>query len=652
VGAWALLTPVAAALRLEDGVVGVAAGVAALTVAGLPLKALAAYVLGLHRRAWRRAGVADLRAIAAGAAGVTAVQLTLVLAAFPVLPVPRSLPLIEGALAVLVLGAAVLARRIAHEQAQRLDARERGAARRVLVVGAGEAGLLAVRDMLRNRGAGLDPVGFLDDDPLKLHRRHGGLPVLGRLADLPAIVRAERVDDVLVAMPSQPRRVVRRALELAREAGVEGRAIPALHELASGRVAVSAFREVRVEDLLRRAPVQHDTASVEGYLRGRVVLVTGAGGSIGSELARRVAAFEPAALVLLGRGENSVFEIDRELARTHPQLRRLPVICDVRDEGSLRRVFERHRPEVVFHAAAHKHVPLMEAHPEQAVLNNVGGTRNLARLALAHGVRRFVNVSTDKAVNPTSVMGATKRVAEAVVAEAAARCAPGGAFVSVRFGNVLGSRGSLIPILRDQIRRGGPVTITHRDMVRYFMTIPEAAELVLQAGALAGNGRVYVLDMGSPVKIVDLARDLIAKSGLTEGRDVAIEFTGLRPGEKLYEELLTAEEGTDASSHQKIFVTRQAKPPADLDRLLGGLFAAADASDGGAVREALRTLVPSYATPPAPRGDGHGGLPPAAPVIVPGPLARPADEDWVERERADAERHRTCMEELAGAASA
>jgi FlaA1/EpsC-like NDP-sugar epimerase len=340
--------------------------------------------------------------------------------------------------------------------------------------------------------------------------------------------------------------------------------------------------------------VRLDREPIRAYLHGKRVLVTGAGGSIGSEVVRQIAAFGPAELLLLGRGENSVFEIDRELGQTHPDVVRHAIICDVRDEASLARVFARYRPEVVFHAAAHKHVPLMESNPEQAVLNNILGTKNVATLALEHGVTRFVNVSTDKAVNPTSVMGASKRVAEAVVTDASTRCARGRAFVSVRFGNVLGSRGSVIPVFKDQIRRGGPVMVTDPDMIRYFMTIPEASQLVLQAGALADNGRVYVLDMGDPVRIVDLARDLILLSGLEPGKDIEIAFSGVRRGEKLYEELLTAEEGTEASRHEKIFVAQMNPLHINLGRQLERLTAAAQLRDGGQVRAVLQEIVPLY----------------------------------------------------------
>jgi len=620
--AWAALTPLAFILRVEGGVVVYLRAVVVLTLIGIPLKAAVIGWFGLNRQAWRRAGVDDLLSIILGIAVFTFVQVALLHLVRVFIPVPRSVPFIEGLLAVLLLGGTRLALRLWHEQAGQRAASKGGHTRRVLIVGAGEAGLMVVKEMRRHPKSGLVPVGFLDDDAGKARQRINGLAVLGGIDDLPTVAEAHHIDEILIAMPSQPGSVIRQIVTLAREGGYAHRTLPALHDLVSGRVAISMLREVDVEDLLRRDPVRLDAEPIAGYVRGRIVLVTGAGGSIGSEIVRQVAAFGPAHVVLLGRGENSVFEIDRELAQLYPGLRRTAVICDVRDAATLAQVFAQHRPEVVFHAAAHKHVPLMESNPAQAVLNNVAGTRNLVRLALEHGVERFVNVSTDKAVNPTSVMGASKRVAEMVVSDASRRCREGCAFVSVRFGNVLGSRGSVIPIFKEQIRRGEPITVTHPDMVRYFMTIPEASQLVLQAAALAENGRVYVLDMGEPVRIVDLARDLILLSGLKPDQDIPILFSGVRPGEKLFEELLMAEEGTDASVHTQIHVARNAMPPDGLDARLDLLIDAATAYDARAIRQALKGMVPTYDPPSetraaAPDGPWRAalGLPPEGPVV-------------------------------------
>ncbi|BDB11810.1 polysaccharide biosynthesis protein [Thermus thermophilus] len=469
-----------------------------------------------------------------------------------------------------------------------------GTKKRVLVVGAGEAGTMVVREMLRHPEAGLYPVGFLDDDPNKRGQTIAGVRVVGALDDLPRAVRALEVDEVLVAIPSAPGSVVRKVVELARAVGVSYRILPGIHEILSGRVGLSQIREVRVEDLLRREPVRLNLEEIAGYLEGRVVLVTGAGGSIGSELVRQVARFHPEQVVLLGRGENSLFSLEKELEAQWPELRYKVVVADVRDQDRLRRVFQAYRPQVVFHAAAHKHVPLMEVQPDEAILNNVGGTHNVVKLCLEFGVERLVNISTDKAVNPTSVMGASKRVAEQVVAWGASRAAPGQVFVSVRFGNVLGSRGSVVPLFLEQIKRGGPVTVTHPEMRRYFMTIPEAAQLVLQAGGMGENGRVYVLDMGEPVRILDLAKDLIRLAGFEPYRDIDIVFTGVRPGEKLFEELLTAEEGTEASYHEKIWVAKPSALPREFPRLLEELDLAARRGDERRIRELLRQLIPTY----------------------------------------------------------
>jgi FlaA1/EpsC-like NDP-sugar epimerase len=390
--------------------------------------------------------------------------------------------------------------------------------------------------------------------------------------------------------------VVRRVVDMARAVGVDHRAIPGVYEILSGKVLISQFRDVDVEDLLRREPVEADEAGIAAYVSGKRVLVTGAGGSIGSEIVRQIATFTPAEIILLGRGENSLYEFEREFDRTHPDISHHTVVADIRQLDRLAYLFNKYRPEVVFHAAAHKHVPLMEANPDEAIFNNVLGTRHVAKLALDYGVERFVNISTDKAVNPTSIMGATKRIAEKIVTNIASQAGEDRIFVSVRFGNVLGSRGSVIPVFKKQIERGGPLTVTHPHVQRYFMTIPEASQLVLEAGRLGSNGCVYVLDMGEPIKIVDLARDLIRLSGLEPGRDIQIEYIGLRPGEKLYEELLTAEEGIESARHEKIYVARVSNH-LDLDgfdQTLEQLFTAATAHNEDEMRRLIKLLVSTY----------------------------------------------------------
>jgi FlaA1/EpsC-like NDP-sugar epimerase len=591
---WLLAAPLALWLRVDDRILDYLPGLGLYLAIGALPKLGAAFLFALHRQSWRRAGVRDLYAILVAVGAVT-VLLTLVSLAFqPVLGIPRSVPVIEGVLAVIGLSGVRLATRLLHE---RRNGRSRVALpKRVLVAGAGDGGTRIAREMLRHSETGMIPVGFLDDDPAKQRQRFLGLPVLGTLSYLARAARQVRADEVLIAMPSAPGRIIRMLVAQAREAGLPHKIMPGIAELLSGRVSFTQIREVRMEDLLRREPVRLQTDKISNYLAGRVVLVTGAGGSIGSELVRQLARFGPERVILLGRGENSLYLLERELDQYWPKLAYRSVVGDVRDRAKMEHVYRNHTPSVVFHAAAHKHVPLMELNPDEAVLNNVAGTKNLVELALEFGTERFVNVSTDKAVNPTSVMGASKRLAECVIEWAAQRTNTGQRFVSVRFGNVLGSRGSVIPLFQEQIRTGTAVTVTHPEMARYFMTIPEASQLVLQAAGLGQNGALYLLDMGDPVRILDLANDLIRLSGLEPDIDVPVVVTGARPGEKLFEELLTKGEGINPTEHEKIFVIQTTCPQeVDLDTALEALFAAAHDRDPVRIRAALAALVPTYA---------------------------------------------------------
>ncbi len=552
------------------------------------LKIILNAYFSLYRQSWRNVSMSDLTRIARCSLVFTALASAVsFFMGSPYFPLPRSIPLIDGIVTMLLWGGARALSRLFQE-----GAGARAEAKRVLVVGAGDAGVLIAREMQRHAEAGLEPIGFLDDDLDKRGVTFLGLPVLGPLHALQAVARERSIDEVLIAIPSARGEVIRSVFDMARRAGVPARIVPAMLEVLSGRVSISHIREVRVEDLLNREAVRLELDEIAGYVTGRVVLVTGAGGSIGSEIVRQLLPFSPGRLVLLGRGENSLFQVEQELIASGADVPFDVVVADVRNAERIRRAFDRLRPQVVFHAAAHKHVPLMESNPEEAVLNNVFGTANLVDAALEFGAEVFVNISTDKAVNPTSVMGASKRVAEMYVRAAAARAGEGRAFVSVRFGNVLGSRGSVIPTFKEQIRRGGPVTVTDPGMTRYFMTIPEAAQLVLQAGGMMRNGAVLVLDMGEPVRISDLAADLIRLSGLEPGKDVEIVYSGRRPGEKLYEELLTAEEGTDASRFSKIFVARNNDLPSGFEGLLDELRKAAEAEDEGEIRATLRRIIP------------------------------------------------------------
>jgi FlaA1/EpsC-like NDP-sugar epimerase len=370
-------------------------------------------------------------------------------------------------------------------------------------------------------------------------------------------VSKHQIDEIIVAMPSAPGRTIRSVVDSCKNLKVSMKILPGVYELVDGKVSVKQLRDIQIEDLLGREPVHLDLESIGAYLTNQTVLVTGAGGSIGSEICRHIARFKPKSIVLLGHGENSIFEIEQELKRKYPNQHTVAVIADIRNEDRINKVFEGYKPDVVFHAAAHKHVPLMEANPEEALSNNVFGTRNVARAADRYGAERFVLISTDKAVNPVSVMGMSKRVAEMVVQSIGANSKT--KFMAVRFGNVLGSRGSVVPIFRRQIAEGGPVTVTHPDMTRYFMTIPEAVQLVIQAGAMGQGGEIFVLDMGEPVRITQLAEDIIRLSGLEPGSDIEIVYTGVRPGEKMFEETLTRDEQAMATKHNKIYVSRDSQ---------------------------------------------------------------------------------------------
>jgi len=562
----------------------------------LPIRVVLIPVFSLFRQSWSRVGVRDLIHIGQAVGTGVVVLTVLSLLIRSVFVTPLSVPFIEGVFALSFLGAARLLIRLWFERGKALSSP--GGVRRVLVIGAGEAGTMITRELLRHRETGLRPIGFLDDAVGKQGRRYVGLPVLGRITDLARVVKATRVEEVLIAIPSASGIVVRRIVGLARAAGVRYQIIPGVYEILRGSVSVSNIRKVDVEDLLRRPPVKLNQEQIATYLQGKVIMVTGAGGSIGSELVFQCARFNPEHVVLVGRGEYSLYSLERRIERRCPDLSYTAVIGDMQNRSKLEHLFGRFHPDVVLHTAAHKHVPMMEINPDEAVANNVRGTGNLVDMALEYGTRRFVNISTDKAVNPTSILGACKRVAEYLVRRAADRAGPDQIMVSVRFGNVLDSRGSVVPLFREQIAHGGPVTVTHPEMIRYFMTVEEAAQLVLQAAGMDENGVIYILDMGEPVRIADLAADLIRLSGLEPNVDVDITYSGIRPGEKLFEELLTDEEGVQASYHEKIFIAPKngIEDCERCDVLIRDILQAADARDHEAVRRILKELVPSYHT--------------------------------------------------------
>ncbi|MDR3270740.1 MAG: polysaccharide biosynthesis protein [Peptococcaceae bacterium] len=509
------------------------------------------YAFGLYRRLWRYASTGELLIILFAITLASGGTVTAVYFLAPI-RMPYSVTLLMWFMTIFFVGGARFVWRILLENVFTQSAP--GAQKSVLIIGAGDAGVMAARELKNRNYRDGRPLGFIDDATRKQRYQLMGIPVLGTRKDILRVVKGYGIDEIIIAMPSAPGGVIREIVEICKGTGAALKIMPGVFNVLSGTIDAKPIRQIRVEDLLGRDPVTLDIDEVAGYLTGTTVLVTGGGGSIGSELCRQAAKFNPRKLVVVGHGENDLFEIAQELHADYPGLDVQVEILDIKDREKVELVFQKYQPQVVFHAAAHKHVPLMEHNPEEALKNNVLGTSNLTEAADSVKVKTFVSISTDKAVNPTSVMGATKRIAEMIIQTVDRRSQT--RFVAVRFGNVLGSRGSVIPTFEKQIAKGGPVTVTHPDMARYFMTIPEATQLVIQAGAMAQGGEVFILDMGKPVKILDLAKDLIRLSGFEPETEIPIRFSGIRPGEKLFEELLTAEEGTTATKHKRIFVAK------------------------------------------------------------------------------------------------
>ena len=540
--------------------------------------------LGLYRGIWRYASVLDLYRIVA-AAGLSTMAISLVVVLTQVANIPRSVLLLDPLLMVVAMGGSRLAYRAWKEK--RLFA---AGAHPVLIMGAGDA----ASDLLKNLGRSKQwrVVGLLDDNPARRGREIYGISVLGPLDSLAEHAARRSVGHAIIAMPGVNHNARRRAMSLCAAAGVKALIVPSFEDIASGKVTVSEIRKVELDDLLGRDPVKLDNAGMQDWIGGRTVMVTGAGGSIGSELCRQLARFAPARIVCLEQNEFALYQIIEEFHSGRSGIETIPVIADIRNEARMKQVMEEWRPAMVFHAAAYKHVPLMESlNAWEAVQNNIRGTLITARAAVAAGVAKFVLISTDKAVNPTNVMGATKRVAEMVCASFAGTQTR---FVAVRFGNVLGSTGSVVPKFREQIAQGGPITVTHPEIQRYFMSIPEAAQLVMQAGCMGGGGEIFVLDMGEPVKIVELARDMIRLSGFRE-QDIRIEFTGLRPGEKLFEELLADGEHTLPTPHPKLRIAKAnaSMPDSEFHSLVEWLSSAVPLDDAQ-VRNRLCALLPEY----------------------------------------------------------
>ncbi len=507
---------------------------------------------------------------------------------------PRGVILTDGVLSCAVLCAGRASLRLLRERFLAPHTRPSGQVRRIGIVGAGDAGAALARELMTNRWLGLQPIAFFDD-----FRRPGsllhGIPIWGTPEELAGPKIGLKIDEIIIALPSAAATRLREVVRILQKAKLPFRTVPSMTELAIGTVDVSQLRAVQIEDLLGREVVKIDTDHIRGMIEGRTVMVTGAGGSIGSELCRQIACFDPTVLLLVERSEASLFPIEQELIERGYHHAVVPLVADVTDVASMTAIFARYRPSSVFHAAAHKHVPMMEAQPAEAIRNNVLGTARMAELACAFGVDRFLLVSTDKAVNPTSVMGATKRLAEITVQAMHARSRGATRFMAVRFGNVLGSSGSVVPTFTRQIAAGGPVKVTHPEITRFFMTIPEAVSLVLQCASRAAGGEIFVLDMGESVKIVDLARQMIELSGLMPGRDIRIEFTGLRPGEKLYEELSHRDENVTGTDHERIRRLHcEPAPFRAVEVILQTLASAIESATPDELKLLLRELIPEY----------------------------------------------------------
>ncbi len=595
------------ALRLELGPLFVYYLPQALTmiVVALLVKPFVYFSFGLYSRVWAYASTRELKIITA-AVSLASVIVAMIIALLTFIQYyqgfPRSVLAIDWLLSLLAVGGLRFALRLLSESRSGRVGIE-GKSKRILIVGAGDAGALVVREMQKNPQLNLSPVCFVDDDESKLKQRVHDVPVEGTLDDLGRVIDNWFIQEVIIAIPSAPGAVVRQVIDICRVKDVPFRTMPGIYELIGGKINVGRLREVDITDLLRRAPVQIDSTLIGSYLSGKRVMITGAGGSIGRELCRQISRWGPESLILLGHGENTIFETLIDLERNFPSLPVHPIVADVRNLDRLSNVISHFRPQLIFHAAAHKHVPLMEINIEEAITNNVIGTRNVAEAALNSDVDRLVMISTDKAIRPSSVMGATKRLAEMLILDAANRS--GKPYSVVRFGNVLGSRGSVIPLFKQQIADGGPVTVTHPDMQRYFMTIPEAVHLVLQAAAMGHGGEVFVLRMGEQVKILQLADDLIRLSGLEPEKDIEIVFTGIRPGEKLSEELWDQWAQFEPTSHDDIvqLVDEDLLSSQTLRATINELAFLADEGEADAIIRVLDETIPGAAVRSVPPPD-------------------------------------------------
>lgn len=630
------MTPLLALFLRLDGDLNLQEYISQLAVATilfLVVKLIVFWGCGFYKRYWRYASIEEVIYIVMLMMGVIVIQTTL----FNILDktfnmllgnLPQSLPILEGILS----GICVIALRFSVRVVERVNHRQKISKHRerVLIIGAGNAGVSLVEDMQRNPQFGVYPVGFIDDDIKKQHIHLRGIPVLGDRYKISEVIKTLKIQKIIIAMPTVSGQIIREIVDICQANGVQPSTLPGIHEILNGRVRVDSIRDIKIEDLLRREPIHIDIKKVSKFIKDKTVLITGSGGSIGSELCRQIFRCHPAKIILIGHGENSVFNIQQELEQLIQILKNngqsvidIPqiytFIADIRVRSRLEHAFERFKPDVIFHAAAHKHVPLMELNPAEAITNNVIGTRNLLQVALQYNVEHFVMISTDKAVNPTNVMGASKRVAEMLVLQAAKQS--GKSYVAVRFGNVLGSRGSVVPTFQKQILAGGPITVTHPDICRYFMTIPEAVQLVLQASVLGRGGEVLMLNMGEPVKIVDLAKELIHLSGYEVNKDIDIVFTGLRPGEKLFEELFIEGEEYEKTEHEKLLIVKNASQiiPSYLDITVENLLGVAAKNDADSIMLLLSQLVAGY----------KPKLPEEISLLEPGQFTNHTSNSWI-----------------------
>jgi len=569
----------------------------------VPFKLVVFMSFGLYKGMWRYTSLVDLFKVFKATIASSAVIILAILFVYRFEGFPRSVFVLDWILTfIFIAGIRVAIRLLLSEKAVRgtflfqipFSKGERVARKkRLLLIGAGDAGEKILREIRENPRLNYEVVGLLDDDPKKKGMRIHGVPVLGSIPRIHDMAFRDEMDEILIATPSANPKQMRRIIESCEATGLKSRTTPGIGELIDGKISFKTVREVSFEDLLGRDPVDLDLESIGNYLTDKVVFVSGAGGSIGSELCRQIAQFRPRNLLLFDKTENSLFHIEMEFRQRFPNIFITPVLGDVKHRGSLNKHFTRYKPQVVFHAAAHKHVPIVELNPSEAIYNNVFGTKNIVEASHQFGVERFIMISTDKAVRPANVMGATKRVAEMITSSHASNPTH---FASVRFGNVLGSEGSVVHLFKKQIERFGPVTVTHPEMTRYFMTIPEASKLILQAGAMGEGGEIFVLDMGTPIKIADMAKDLIRRSGFKPGVDIEIKFIGLRPGEKLSEELITDGEGIVRSPREKIFVLK-GENNYDLDWLnnkIEELLRLAYDQNVDGIKSKLKEIVPEY----------------------------------------------------------